>query len=383
MSEANNHGENSNRPAAAPALAGTRTTAAARLHMNEGELEYGAAAHPHQMCVDEQLSAGAYRVYGIMDWLKRNRIPPEPETIAELLGVTHRSVRRWITELHDAHWIVWNKGAADPWRRYELRQSNSQEEITLAQIRALFAAGQPSIHDIRRVLGQSDTDVQTDTSVQTDTDVQTDTSVQIGDTTITDSDPGVQIGDTTISGLDSPVHRDSQTPHSTAAKRISAAHVVVGSITSKKRSPTAATAHAQTVTEIWLRAEGVSKKKAKLYSGFDIHAVQHEWNETIPARGQVAEPERQKRIGGLLDRWEVRPPALPPAAPAAQAYVAEEAAEYAQARALLPNGTPLELHYLYLLLEAGTAPQEALARVQSADHHSITLALAQLTRGAA
>ena len=138
------------------------------------------------------------------------------------------------------------------------------------------------------------------------------------------------------------------------------------------------------MTEIWLRSEGVSKKKARLYSGFDIHAVQHEWNETIPAHGQVAEAERQKRIGGLLDRWEVRPPTIPtPAAPAAQAYVAEEAAEYAQARALLPDSTPLELHYLFVLLEAGTAPSEALARVQQADHHSITVALAKLTRGAA
>lgn len=136
------------------------------------------------------------------------------------------------------------------------------------------------------------------------------------------------------------------------------------------------------MTEIWLRSEGVSKKKARLYSGFDIHAVQHEWNEAIPARGQVAEPERQKRIGGLLDRWEVRPPTIPtPAAPAAQSYVAEEAAEYAQARALLANGTPLELHYLYLLLEAGTAPTEALARVQSADRATITSALAAMTYG--
>ena len=58
LSEANNHG-NSNRPAAAPALAETQTTAAARLRMNEGELEYSAAAHPHQMCVDEELSARA------------------------------------------------------------------------------------------------------------------------------------------------------------------------------------------------------------------------------------------------------------------------------------------------------------------------------------
>ena len=138
------------------------------------------------------------------------------------------------------------------------------------------------------------------------------------------------------------------------------------------------------MTEIWLRAEGVSKKKARLFCDFDIHAVQHEWNEAIPARGQVAEPERQKRIGGLLDRWEVKPPTLPPpTTPAAQAYVAEEAPEYAPARALLPDGTPLELHYLLLLLEAGTAPSEALIRVQSADHHSITLALAKLTRGAA
>ena len=139
-----------------------------------------------------------------------------------------------------------------------------------------------------------------------------------------------------------------------------------------------------TVTEIWLRSMDVGKKKARLYSGFDIYAVQHEWNESIPAKGSVLEAERQKLIGRLLDRWEIRPPALPlPPVPAAQAYVAEEAPEYAPARALLPDGTPLELHYLLLLLEAGTAPSEALIRVQSADHHSITLALAQLTRGTA
>ena len=119
------------------------------------EMEYGAAAHPHQMCVDDQVSAGAYRVYGVIDWLKRNRIAPEPETIAELLGVTERSVRRWITELHDAHWLTWHKNATDPWRRYELRQSNSAETLVLAQIRALFAAGQPSIDAIRRAAARA------------------------------------------------------------------------------------------------------------------------------------------------------------------------------------------------------------------------------------
>ena len=143
---------------------------------------------------------------------------------------------------------------------------------------------------------------------------------------------------------------------------------------------------ALTVSEIWLRAEGVSRKKARQFRDFDPHAVEHEWQSEIPAQGSLPEFERQKRIGGLLDRWEVRPPALPPPdppPPADQHYVADEAPEYAQARALLPLGTPLELHYLYLLLEGGEQTAEALQRVQAADHRAITLALAQLTHGGA
>ncbi len=138
------------------------------LRMNE--MEYGAAAHPHQMCIDAAIDAGAYRVWGVMDFLKRNRIPPEPKTIAGLLNVTERSVRRWISELHDARWLIWNKNVTDPWRRYELRQSNSNEEIILAHIRALFAAGQPSVEDIQRVIAHQ----RLDSGVSLDTDVQMD-----------------------------------------------------------------------------------------------------------------------------------------------------------------------------------------------------------------
>ncbi len=96
------------------------------------EMEYGAVAHPHQMCVDSQISAEAYRAWGVIDFLKRNRIAPEPEAIAEMMHCTKRSVQRWIGELHAARWLQWNKNAADPWRRFELRQTNSDEEITLS-----------------------------------------------------------------------------------------------------------------------------------------------------------------------------------------------------------------------------------------------------------
>ncbi len=339
--------------------------------MSEGELEYSAAAHPHQMCVDEQLSAGAYRVWGVIDFLKRNRIPPEPRTIADLLDVTKRSVERWIAELQAKHWLIWNKNAPDPWKRYELRHSNSNEEIILAQIRALFAAGGASIEAIADIL-------------QNDTDVNSDTDVKTNDSGVVGFDPTIKIDDSGVVGFDRGVISDSRTPHSTAAKRITALHGGGGdSLSSKKISPTPTTKPLPTVSEIWLRGEGVSKKKARLFCDFDIHAVQYEWNESIPAKGSAPEPERQKLIGRLLDRWEIKPPTLPlpPAAPAVQAYVAEEAAEYTQARALLPNGTPLELHYLYLLLEAGIAPDDALARVQSADRAAITSALAAMTYG--
>lgn len=57
--------------------------------------------------------------------------------------------------------------------------------------------------------------------------------------------------------------------------------------------------------------------------------------------------------------------------------------EYAEARALLPEGTPLELHYLQLLLNSGTDAEAAIAAVKQSDHRAIRLQLALLARGAA
>lgn len=138
-----------------------------------------------------------------------------------------------------------------------------------------------------------------------------------------------------------------------------------------------------TAAEIWMRGQGVSKKKARQFHDFDPNAVELEWGTEIPPKGSVPEVERQKRIGGLLDRWEIRPPAIPPPPPAEQHEGADEAPEYAQARALLPLGTPLELHYLSLLLEDGTEPQEALRRVETSDRAAITMALTRMTYGGA
>ena len=64
--------------------------------------------------------------------------------------------------------------------------------------------------------------------------------------------------------------------------------------------------------ELFLRAQGVSKKKAHQLRDLDPHAVEAAWNAAIPAEGSAPEAERQKLIGRLLDRWEVAPPSLPP-----------------------------------------------------------------------
>jgi hypothetical protein len=264
-----------------------------------------ALPRPHQLCVDTSVSAQAYRVWGVIDFLKRNRIAPRPDIIADLLQVTERSVERWIAELHKARWLVWTKNAADPWRRFELRHSNSEEEVALARIRALFASGEATIEAIARVL-------------RNDTDVGNDTDVETSDRTIVDSDTDVEASDRTIAGFDTTIASDSTTADCAALKRDPVAHDGGGGDSSsrKKRSPTASTIRAQTtaasptVTEIWLRAEGVSKKKARQFAAFDINAVQQQWAEDIPPAGRLPESARQQRIGRLLDRWEVRPPSV-------------------------------------------------------------------------
>lgn len=116
-----------------------------------------------------------------------------------------------------------------------------------------------------------------------------------------------------------------------------------------------------TVTQIWLRAEGVSKKKAQQFRDFSVEAVQHEWNAEIPARGGTSEAERQRRIGGLLDRWEVRPPRLPaPAAPATgPACTPDEAGR--RARAVAPADADAdEIASIALDIEAGLSDAQAL-----------------------
>ena len=69
------------------------------------DLDYSFAPQPHNMAVDNAISAEAYRIWGIIHMLKWNRIDPEPESIADLLHVHSRSVRRWLSELDTAQWL--------------------------------------------------------------------------------------------------------------------------------------------------------------------------------------------------------------------------------------------------------------------------------------
>jgi len=128
------------------------------------------------------------------------------------------------------------------------------------------------------------------------------------------------------------------------------------------------------VTEIWLRAEGVSKKKALQFRDFDALVVEYEWNAEIPRRGSIAETERQQRIGRLLDRWEVRPPELP-ATLTEQPHDTGEAdrqnelyrSAHFRAQALLGPGAPWQdmAHVVQALVDGATDDQ-ALAGLRQA-----------------
>lgn len=122
------------------------------------------------------------------------------------------------------------------------------------------------------------------------------------------------------------------------------------------------TGESLTAAEVWLRAEGVSRKKAHQFRLFDPVAVASEWRAEIPPKGAVADRERQKRIGGLLDRWEVRPPQVPPPARPRAPLPFEQA--LLQARELLPDAGAGELERLAADLAEGVDPEQALASLQ-------------------
>jgi hypothetical protein len=187
-----------------------------------------------------------------------------------------------------------------------------------------------------------------------------------------------QTVDPTITGLDARVQNDPDSCLPDAAERLSSDHVgAVGSSYTKKDSPTAASRRASataippTVAEVWLRAQGVSKKKAFQFRDFDPDATQSEWEAEIPSKGSVPEDERQKKIGGLLDRWEVRPPALPPmlSAPAhpdedASAAARQDAYRTAHwhAKELLGHGVAFQdMAIVVEALVGGATDAEALA----------------------
>ncbi len=121
------------------------------------------------------------------------------------------------------------------------------------------------------------------------------------------------------------------------------------------------TAESITVTEVWLRAEGVSKAKARQFRDFSADAVAHEWQAEIPPRGSLPEPERQKRIGGLLDRWEVRPPIAPsPVALPRDGLLSEQEAQRRAQAIALADTSEQELALLAGEIWAGASDDQAL-----------------------
>jgi hypothetical protein len=299
-----------------------------------------------------------------MDWLKSNRIAPEPKTIAEVLHVSKRSVERWISELEAAHWLRWNRNANDPWRRYELALSNADEELVLTQIRALFASGEASVEAIDRIL-------------RNDNPVASDTAIKISDPPVAGFDRRVATNDSSVAGFDRTIISHSVPVHQDATNPSSPAHDGGGVSSYSRSSPTTtrsrrgASAVALTVTEVCLRAQGVSKKKARQFAHFDPHTTQHEWEAKLPTKGSMPEVDRQKLIGRLLDRWEVRPPALPPPADPphdTEAYRRAELYRSAHFRAkdLLGPGAPLaDMAIVVEALVAGASDAQALTALEA------------------
>ncbi len=115
-------------------------------------------------------------------------------------------------------------------------------------------------------------------------------------------------------------------------------HMMMVIIMNSKRRSSSATPPQLTVTEIWLRAQGVSKKKARQFRAFDPHAVEMVWSSEISG---ATGTERDHKIGRLLDRWEVAPPVLP--RPAASAHVWPETDDpAATARTIAPDDATSE-----------------------------------------
>ena len=74
--------------------------------MSTRELDYLYAPTPTNMLIDREVSAEAAHVWGIIHLLKWNQIDPKPETIAEIMDVNVRSVRRWLGELAKQQWLI-------------------------------------------------------------------------------------------------------------------------------------------------------------------------------------------------------------------------------------------------------------------------------------
>jgi hypothetical protein len=234
-----------------------------------------------------------------------------------------------------------------------------------------------------------------DRIVASDNPVASDTTIKTDDPAVAGNDRTIISSDTPVAGYDRTIISDSDAAQQDAANDDSALHVGVGvSSYTKKESPTAtssqkrATALTPTVTEVWLRAQGVSKKKARQFRDFDAAATQHEWETEIPAKGSVPEGERQHLIGRLLDRWEVRPPTLPPPPASAQQNddeaiqrnAAYRDAHWHAQELLGPGAAYQDMAIVVEALVAGATDAQALAALGA--EHAVGAGLVPALQGA-
>jgi hypothetical protein len=339
--------------------------------MSTRELDYLYAPTPHNMLTDRKVSAEAARVWGIIHLLKWNRIDPKPETIAEIMDVNVRSVRRWLGELAEQQWLIWNHNCADPWKRFVLRaDAGSVEAAILTQVRALFADGTPTIEEIRAIIDPDDSDsavlsdsgVPKDSNDPKDSGVPKDTGVQTSDSTITDSDAGVQTSDSTITRIDRGVRNGeilARPDASNGHRRES--HGGGGSHDSLERDPPTTTpaprrkirpAEITTATGRWMVQKGFGLDRA--------YKCQH-----LPLADCQADFERRwelgQRHGAIGDAWLVAPPPHPaPAADPQRIPLLSSADSARRARAIAADATMEEIAMLAVEMEEGATDDQAL-----------------------
>lgn len=321
------------------------------------KIDYIFAAAPEQLINDTNVMDGAFRFWCalyVRDF-KRD-LEHEIPDIAKAMKTSPRTIYRWLADLQENGWIDWKRNRPGAPERFQLisRPGERHESGTLARLVEYLSGKEATIEGAKELL-------------EIDHFVNSDKNGKTCDKNGTENDHSGNPCDHFVTPFDNMINPAPHAAQPNAPDSPRPSHESYERDHKSYETPTP-TVDVDDFSSfaVWLVEQGASAASARRHQHHDEQAARAEWHQHITASTRA---ERDKQIGTLFRRWEVRPPQPTPPSADVQRDTQQGSADsalYDRARDICPEGASgQDFQFLLMSLAQGADAQQALTDLET------------------